>query len=265
MTQENSWDKAKQFDELTSQSNRLLTLDELKMDSRDGKWYIKFKTKEKVKKGDKDVFEKKEISSPIDIIIIRANRRSLVKTGKLGKIIVTTREFTDKNKETLLMNFENKVNKIVKPVDIGNNGFKTINYIYCIYAGRLIKLVLKGGQVKTAEKIKNLNDYYSYIFSFKEERPYQVYTRIEPVLYSTTLGEFYTLNFKSLGSVSNNKEIDLIIDSLQEVKENLQKYDSQPLNTKTDNSTKENSIEENVEEETSIDYGETINPEDIPF
>lgn len=261
MTKENVWDKAKQFDEPTSQSSRLLNLDELKMDSRDGKWYLKLKTEPKIQKGDKEVFEKKEVTGPIDIIIIRANRRVLVKTGKQGKIIETTREFTDKNKPTLLMNFETKVNKVVNPVDIGNNGYKTINYIYAIHNGKLVKVVLRGGQVKTAEKIKNLNDYYSYIFSFDKERPYQSVTRIEPVRYNTDLGEFYTLNFKNLGSITETSIINMVIEKLQEVKENLQKYDNQPLNAKQETHKEDTSSEE----ELNIDYGDSILAEDIPF
>ena len=258
------WDKAKQFDEPTSQENKLLTLDELKMDSRDGKWSLKLKTKNKIQKGDREVFEKQEVSGPVDIIILRGNRRSLMKTGKLGKIIETTREFTNKNKPTMLMNFDTKVNKVVTPADIGNNGYKSTNYVYCLYNNKLVKLVLKGGQVKTAEKIKGLNDYYTYLYSFKgDERPYQSVTRLEPVAYSTELGQFYTINFQAIKSVSDPKTVDLIVENLQTVKENLEKYDSQPLNT---NTTESKADEFHLDmEETTVDYGEAINPNDIPF
>lgn len=255
MTQDKSkWGGVSQYDDNTgSQSSQLLKLDEIKMDATNGKWYRKCLTQDKVvdPKTKKEVYPKIELpETDLEVIIIKGNRRRLVKTGKAGKKVEETREFSDKSKPTELSNYELQTRSIVIPEEISKNGYKTHNYIYCLYNGELVKLVLKGGQVKTTEKIKGIVDYFSYLFSFSEtERPYMFKTILIPTAYSVDMGDFYTLNFKKGDALDNDLVIDFVKDSIKKVGENLKVYDSKNFSSVKKNPTVDNNL-------ATIDYGD---------
>lgn len=263
----NKWGNLEQYEDASSSIPTLKVLDEITMNGNTGEFKIKYLTRPKIQENGREVYQKEILQDKVlEVIIIRANRRKLLMLGNKGSIKQSTSEYTLKDKYVTLYDFETSKSKKVLPVNIAgeNTGFRSRQIIYAIYKESLVRIVLKGGQIKSDDK--SITDYFDYIYGVQgEDKIYKRVTKISPVAYTSSLGVNYTLDFKNVSPLEDDSIIETVKDYVISVGENIKKHDDYHSDVKNIPAKKDDVPTVQLEdEEDDVETG-GVNPDDIPF
>lgn len=148
-------------------------------------------------------------------------------------------------------------------------GLRTVQVVYALYKGELVRLFVKGASLGSKAKEKTgEHDFYSYVASFKDEGRddhfYEVITELTPLEEKKAGRSYYCLRYKE------GRKLDT--DEMESVEENM-KIAFEYCKS-VDDYYKKDEIERPAQNSqpskipnTDMDYPEEeqINPEDIPF
>lgn len=253
------------------QSSSLINLDEVQLNGKDGTFNIKYRTKDKVKEGDKEKFEKKELGDILKVVFLK-KRRKLVQRGKKGTVLRQTSEHSSSNDVVTLFNYETGKNEVGVASELRDKypEMRTNEVMYAmdLESGTVFRLILKGSSLHMQEEVKGITLFYDYLKEFTgDDRFYKYETRLEPKPVEGQLGTIYAINFER-GRMVTEDEFKLIADKIKSFNASCVAYDLK--NSKGGQiSTPREVVELPTELPTvnldEIDYGDEINVDDIPF
>lgn len=216
-------------------------------------------------------FEKKLLGDNIKVIFLRIRRK--LRQFRKGEKALTTNEHNSKYDSLTLFGLD----KIIK----GSNDdlrkeyplLKTNQIVYAIYKNgdteEVVRLIVRGSSLGSENKAKDVDDFYSYISSFKkggaDDHFYEHVTGLGTVAEQSDMGQYFAMRFTRGEKLSDNQIENLVTPNMTEVF-HFSKATDEFYNTKSvEELTKEKEKVETEELET-IEYPEEdVKSEDIPF
>lgn len=195
------------------------------------------------------------LTKPVELVILRKRRNLATKMGISPEFF--TSEFSSPNDIiTLYEKIENKVvvsgNGTAPQLRAANANLKTVEVLYCLYNGEIVKVVVRGGssgnyydfQNKMGEEGKHSFEYILSLGAVKQKN-------------EKMKKDYYAMTFAEMPLTV---DADLIEEKMMEVNVALKKIDDYQASKVNQSLAKPHA-------EPTVDYGDTeeINPDDIPF
>lgn len=254
----------------TSRAPRM-ELNELAINGKKGKFYLRLVKNGLVQVGDKKVFEKQELGEEVSVVFLRIRRQ--LRAYRKNEKPLTSIEHNTKFDRLILYGADK--------IEIGSNdelrekyqGLRTQQVVYCLlFRGEgepeLVRLRVRGSALGSQNKAKEVHDFYSYISSFKDDGQdlhfYDYYTILKGVEEMSDMGEYYAMTFVR-GEAIGETEKELVYDSTKQVYDFVQAYDTH-YKAKTAQEIKEEAKAVQAEDIETIEYPEDEDKVgDIPF
>lgn len=245
----------------SQQSAQLIKLDEVRLNGKDGVFTIKYKTREKVKEGDREVYPKEEIKGTLKLLFLK-KRRALIEYGKGGTVVRSTNEHNTTSDTVKLTHNEGGKSEVGVASALREKypNLRTHEIIYAmnLETEETVRLIVRGSSLHMQEKVEGVTLFYDYLQSFTGDDKFYLYeTEMTPKPVKTPLGTVYATHF-ARGRRITDEEFSVAASKIKELH----------LNTKAADATVQSSAPSAPKEEDldTIDYGDTnVNVDDIPF
>ena len=242
-----------------------LELNEIVINGNEGNYYYVHKKKGliEVEEGVKG-YEKDNLGPAIEVTFLRIRRklRQYIK----GQKPLSTQEHTSSADMLTLFGGEKVIRGTNDELRKQFQGLRTVQIVYCLYKGELVRLVIKGASLGSEVKAKNVHDFYSYVSSFKkngaDDHFYEHITILSNVKERSPMGSYFAMNYER-GRKLEADEMVAVEENMGIVYDYVQALD---LFFKTKEVTKIAQSQKETEDMPTVEYPEDdINTEDIPF
>lgn len=262
--QNNKWGDLEDLKDKQIAPPTLLKLDTLSLNGNTGEWEIKSSTKNEAGE-----YETKNLGKePLKVIVLKNNRKKLV--SKIN-FKISSGEYSDKTKPVMLFNWDTKTHKMIIPevehnipAQEGGSNYKTVYCIYVLLDGQLLRLQVGGLKIYRSDK--EAQDYFRYLNLFTNNTfSFQFYTKLQPVLEKTKLGNKYALDW-ILGNEVEDDKIDFIKETVRNINDNIKANDEYMHSFKTNIAGYDKIIEANNKlDDEFVEKVIEFDAEEIPF
>lgn len=242
-----------------------LELNEIVINGNEGNYYYVHKKKGliDIEEGVKG-YEKDNLGPAIEVTFLRIRRklRQYIK----GQKPLSTQEHTSSADMLTLFGGEKVVRGTNDELRKQYQGLRTVQVVYCLYNGELVRLTVKGASLGSEVKAKEVHDFYSYVSSFKkngaDDHFYEHITILSNVKERSPMGSYFAMNYER-GRKLETDEMELVEQNMGTVYDYVQSLD---LFYKTKEVTKIAQTAKETEEIPTIEYpDDDIDPNGIPF
>lgn len=190
--------------EKTTGSSPKLLLNEIRINGNSGKFlYKNILAGKKEDASGKEKYEETEIGDFVDLVFLKVRRK--LSQFKKGGDSLNTSEHGHKGDFVTMFGLKDVQGKYQIKKGIASDlreeyqGLKTIQIVYALYAGELVRLIVKGSSLGSEAKPEDVLDFYSYISSFKkgerDDHFYECYTKLVSTAEDGEQGTYYSMTF----------------------------------------------------------------------
>lgn len=241
-----------------------LELNEIVINGNEGNYYYVHKKKGLIEIDGEKGYEKENLGPAIEVVFLRIRRklRQYVK----GQKPLSTNEHTSSADMLTLFGGEKVIRGSNDELRKQFQGLRTVQIVYCLFKGELVRLVVKGASLGSEVKAKDVHDFYSYVSSFKkngaDDHFYEHVTILSNVKEKSPMGNYYAMNYER-GRKLAEDEMVAVEENMGVVYDYVQALD---LFFKTKEVTKIAQSQKETEDIPTVEYPEDeISVGDIPF
>lgn len=271
--------------EKTTGSSPKLLLNEIRINGTSGKFlYKNILAGKKEDASGKEKYEETQIGDYVDLIFLKVRRK--LSQFKKGGDSLNTNEHGHKSDFVTMFGLKDVQGKYQIKKGIASDlreeyqGLKTIQIVYALYAGELVRLIVKGSSLGSEAKPEDVLDFYSYISSFKkgerDDHFYECYTKLVSTSEEGEQGTYYSMTFSEAEKVTDDvmqlvtEKMTIAFNYAEEIKEYTGSKDDNVKKEGAETIETMETIEyDNGEGQEYHDEGNTTpegsKPEDVPF